>query len=263
MRFIHNFFQMFRKDNGAYFTYNLGVGFVRTAGVLFGIAALLFVYSQIAPPPVLRKLYKTPLTLENVYSDVRRTYSGRSRSYREKIVYKAHFTGDVEDFTQELTQEQYISMLKKEGTTRNYYVYQLIEGGIYEGGYYASELTTDGARVEYGKVHRRSSAYTAEVLSFYALLGALVIFGIGAGQEKLAMKYPRNDVELSGTAITPEQQAETDELMREFDEAFDKFQHNRQAGLPTSVPPRTDGKYRLEQRRDTDENRSDSEETDI
>ena len=66
--------------------------------------------------------------------------------------------------------------------------------------------------------------------------------GFGLRQERLGMKYPRTDVGHDEFALTPADRAEVDELLHEFDEAYEKFKANRAAGLPTSEPPRTDGK---------------------
>ena len=96
------------------------------------------------------------------------------------------------------------------------------------------------AQKEYNATH--TDNLFGLIAAWLSGIGVFVI-GIGLGEERLAMKYPRTDVDISENAIvSAEEKAYTDELLKEFDEAFEKFQANKAAGLPTSEPPRTDGK---------------------
>lgn len=125
IRLLHNFFQMYRKDNGAHFTYNIGVGFVRAGTTALLMALVLFV------------------------------------KYKSGEMYF----------------DWWISVL---------------------------------------------------VLS-------LVLLGVGLGQERLAMKYPRTDVDLDKKDLVVVSEKQMDELMKEFDIAYQKVMHNRDP-----VPPPTD-----------------------
>ena len=125
IRLLHNFFQMFRNDSGAHFTYNIGVWFVRAGTAMFLIAAALFVNFMLND-------------------------------------YEWH---------------SWIGLL---------------------------------------------------ILS-------IVTFVIGFGQERLAMKYPRTDVDLDKKDLVVVSEKQMDELMKEFDIAYQKVMHNRDP-----VPPPTD-----------------------
>ena len=132
-RSLHNFFQMFKKDSGAHFTYNLGVWFVRVGAALFLSAAALYVRFMIE---------------------------------------ETHWSS-------------WLSVL---------------------------------------------------------LISILLLF-LGAKQERLAMKYPRTDVGLDKNDLVVIGKKQMDELMKEFDEAYQKVMHNREP-----VPTPADGKKPCEER---------------
>ena len=241
-RFIHNSLQTLKKDNGAHFTYNMGVGFVRFGVFLFLFAAVIFGLSFIHFGTDLKYLGKTKVTMTNIYSKYHRSSRSRSSGYYKYI---ASFTFDYDNknykTSQYITKDNY-SVLSKLDNVDNFTMnlYSDSDNTVYLSLY---DLKT--AKKDYCKANPTGSV---GVYAIYLCYIAFPIWLIGLGQERLAMKYPRNDVDLNGTSLTPAEQKEQDDLMKEFDEAFEKFQQNKAAGLPTSVPPRSDDKHRLEKK---------------
>lgn len=77
--------------------------------------------------------------------------------------------------------------------------------------------------VEYDPYTEMSQFYL-QVLIPILLIG-LAILLIGIREERIAMKYPRNDVEISETAIVLSEE-ETDDLLEEFDREYKKQHPN-------------------------------------
>lgn len=242
-RFIHNSLQTLKKDNGAHFTYNMGVGFVRLGVFLFLLAAVIFGLSFIHFGTSLKYLGSTTVTMTDIYSKYYHSSRSRSTGYY-KFVASFEFDFDNKSYntTQYITEDNYSELTKSDADSFKMNIYSDQDNTVY-----LSLYDPNTAKKDYCKANPTGSF---GVYAVYLCYIAFPIWLIGLGQERLAMKYPRNDVDVNGTSLTPAEQKEQDDLMREFDEAYEKFQQNKAAGLPTSVPPRTDGKYRLEQHRD-------------
>lgn len=189
MKLVHNLIQMFRRDNGAYFTYNLGVGFVRASGITIILVVLLFIYSRLAPPPALKLLYKDRFSISEARAvNAPLTFTRFfTQDFKDYIVV---FTNEENTYKQYVTEDRFLDYSKREGQTSAFNVYQEAEGNII----FLTPLEKKAAEYEFGRRHMRISAYVASAASGYLLILAAALFGIGARQERLAMKYPRSDV---------------------------------------------------------------------
>lgn len=185
---IHNFFQMFRKDKGAHFSYNIGVFFVRVSFVLFVIGMFGLLYVLISPGPELE-------SLGMAYAKVRDTYIADEIAEPHYIVdFEVSFiSGGTVVHKQEVGKSVY--PMYKELVGQEAELYGLYRG-VSEDLIYVTKSSLFDARREYGKAHismLRQLVYMAVIL---CLPLGLIIFLVGAGQERLAMKYPRSDVPL-------------------------------------------------------------------
>ena len=236
-RIFHNALQTLKKDSGAHFAYNLGVSFVRFGAVLLGAAAIMGFVFIFNPLDFLKYRFDTQAVISNMHTEtIEYTGSrgGISYSYRYHVGFNAEVAGAQVYIDQTVPHSVYKSY-EKQGRDA------CIDVKLYKSrntGLYVSRRGWFPAQLEYGRTH---PAATAGIIAFWLAIASLPVIGFGLNQERLGMKYPRTDIDLNGTALVPEDD-ETGELMKEFDEAFERYQANKAAGLPTSEPPRTDGK---------------------
>ena len=87
-------------------------------------------------------------------------------------------------------------------------------------------------------IDRDSAEIFGEILLIFTIIGA-ILFLIGLREERLAMKYPRNDVDIKETAIVLSGD-ETDDLIDEFDREYKKQHRNWLEDPPEYAHPRGD-----------------------
>ena len=253
-RLIHNMLQTLKKDDGAHFSYNLGVSFVRLGAVILGAAfILLLVYFLNIPDFIMPRGDVTASVSDTRVTDQRRI-RGRGIEYainQYHVTFSCKTSGGTAVFVEQLVPEkQYWEYRDTGGESLSARLYASGRNGLY-----VSRKGWLGAQFEYNRAHREPLVLP---IAFWTFIASVSVIGFGLNQERLGMKYPRTDVELSENAIvSAEDQAYTDELLKEFDEAFEKFQANKAAGLPTSEPPRrkksADEPLRLEKHDDDNE----------
>lgn len=187
---------MFRKDSGAHFTYNLGVGILRWS-VMFLLWALLIAaeWFFLSSP---KFVYEATVEV----GSVKTVRAGDD-------IYTATFEILSKDETV-YTHTQYITggVRKKLGEHNflgdTYHIYRLKGRGIRAG-------------EEYGEYISRNSELVAEWQYFFATPGArppvhtwgiwvslgisVLLFIIGRRQIKLSMKYPRSDVPFGSSGL--------------------------------------------------------------
>ncbi len=253
-RFIHNSLQTLKKDDGAHFAYNLGVSFVRFGAALLGVAVLLWLVCITNPADLLGYKGKTQAAVTYLYTE-KIEYRGSRGS--TQIIMKYHVIFDCTIGSTHAVAEQTVprsvySKYEKIGLNTVFpaRLYHSDDTGLY-----VTKCLPLIAQFEYGRTHELAFA---GLFGVWCAMGAAGLIGFGLNQERIGMKYPRTDVNLNSTSLTlPDE--EVDELLKEFDEAFEKFQANKAAGLPTSEPPRTDrGKQKPDEEQLRLEDRQDS-----
>lgn len=192
---VYNFFNMFHKDKGAHFTYNMGVSMMRM-GLLFFIAAVavtvLFILSD---SPSIR-------VRDNIMAYVTDCREEKQSGVTVGVV--SFYVEDSEGRVSQVTQNCAASNLA-------YYQEQLTFGNrcqytryrIAGRDDYISYHRPFTVRSEYfwayPDVAKPVPVWTAGV----AFLLMLMFFYIGSREIRVSMKYPRNDVpeELSGAPV--------------------------------------------------------------
>ena len=93
-------------------------------------------------------------------------------------------------------------------------------------------------QVAISDLDKEAADILGELLLIFLIIGVTLLL-IGLREERLAMKYPRNDVEISETAIVLSEE-ETDDLMDEFDREYKKQHRNWLEDPPEYDHPRGD-----------------------
>ncbi|MCR5123399.1 MAG: hypothetical protein K6B74_13385 [Ruminococcus sp.] len=229
---IHNALQTLKKDDGAHFSYNLGVSFVRLGAVLLCAAVLLALAFIINPTDLLSSKGKTQASVTRLHVE---RYERRGSGQIINIYYVQFdcTIGDTHAVVEQTVPSLVYSKYGKIGMN-NVFPARLYYSD--KSGLYITKHLAPLAQLEYGRTHELAFA---GMIAVWCAMGATGLIGFGLNQERLGMKYPRTDVSLNDTSLTlPDE--DVDELLKEFDEAYDKFMANKAAGLPTSEPPRTD-----------------------
>jgi hypothetical protein len=148
--------------------------------------------------------------------------------------YTADFHGTYSDGTN-FTLEQYV-------TESQYQAYTAVQGGnpipmiLYktssEGEYFLSRNVHRTAVKEYRTSNPtlKLKSTTIKIAAWFFLFGASVFAGIGGHEIRLSKKYPRSDILSASEKFAAEQ--ERDELLKEFDAAYEKYMAREKIGLP-------------------------------
>lgn len=234
MRLFNNFLRLFKKDNGAHFTYNLGVGFMRISAVLIAAAGILALFAAVRPGDT-PEFYGT--VKASVYDTDCVRHSSSYRSRRGRTRHRVYYTYTVKFKGTYSNGEEFVH--KQYADKELYRIYSAQIGGaptamnMYvseDGNYYITSKTGKEAAKEYRRVNSSISANLSLLIAGYTLAAAAVSACIGLGQIRLSMKYPRTDVPLTDTQLA--EQKQTDDLMEEFERAYAKRQARLKAGLP-------------------------------
>lgn len=189
---------MLRKDSGAHFTYNLGVGLVRTS-LLFLLWGLLILTEWYVIGNPSFKFEGTvgisPINVDLTYSEygncpVELVATRRNKSTVRFVQYASHETARF-----------YNSHLNT--VVGEYNLYHLTGTGKNSGreiGYFATNKGKLGAQWQYYFLTPDTHAPVQTWAIWISFAVSLLLFLMGRRQIRLAMKYPRNDVpvELAG-----------------------------------------------------------------
>lgn len=248
-RFFHNFLNSLRKDSGAHFTYNLGVGFVRVGVLLLLAAAVLFVCSFIHPGVSLECIGETDARLMGIWR-VNDAFTGIEviddafPTYRYYFVVKYCFSYSEYDYDNEhehscyITREmfeEYVDLDLESVIHLN--IYENVSELNYYPGYFFSPDGTAKAEQEMRRANPTTLVSGSSV--FWVLMLAFPVLLIGFGEERLAMKYPRSDVVIGETALVLSEE-DTDDLMDEFNREYSKYHRDWLADPPEYDHPRGD-----------------------
>lgn len=217
---------MFRKDSGAHFTYNLGVGMIRLSLAFFLWALVIVAEWFFLSSP--KFVYESTVSAELTETEA----LGNG-------VYTATFLVQPRDGTPDYEHTQYAT----EG-----FIDANSGESIFGDGYKVYSLKGRGIKSgrSYGRFISRSSSLIAEWQYFFAVPGArppvqtwgiwvslalsVLLFMIGRRQIGLSMKYPRSDVEVGETAIVTAEDDPVD-LLGEFEREYRRT-HRNWAELP-------------------------------
>ncbi len=210
-RRIHNLRMMLRKDSGAHFTYNLGVGFLRTGLLLLLAAAALFVCSRYNMLMSLSYAGEADAELMGYwhYFDAPFFIPGPDDIFADEryyLVLRFSLSGEVHEVMNYVSEDTYEAF--KEKDLKSFTHLNVYKTAPEYGGYYLSEKNKSEALREARRARKPNKTGTNTSLVF--LIIALPLILIGIREERLAMKYPRSDVpiEISGLPVpvydTPE-----------------------------------------------------------
>lgn len=232
MTIFNNFVHLFKKDDGAHFSYNLGVSLMRGGVVVLALSLIAAFYYLFQPNVRLEYVDSAKAQVTGTDVDVIRSsgrYGRRHRSTRSIHIYYVTFTGEFSSgkpfvITQSVSKELYQDYF-------NYLNSSELDFQVYKENInnhlYLSRQSGRKAKREYCEDHKSLSANLARLLFWILLFISIVIFSAGIREIKLGMKYPRSDVE-------PD--PELERAMKEFDEAYERHKARKKAGLSTSDP---------------------------
>lgn len=238
-RLIHNITQTLKKDSGAHFTYDLGVTFVRAGVAMLGLSLFVLVLSFFHFGKRLEYVGDVRSELLGVWQ-VEENHSDLNffRELFPKYFYYIVLGYDTGDRHSEKT--QYV-------TESNFEAYRGMGLGeiqkpmhMYESaheGYIFSLKDRKGAERDFREAY--PPIIDLRAISLWILILSLPVFFVGLGEERLAMKYPRNDVNIGETALVLSEE-ETDDLMEEFEREYSKHYRNWLKDPPENDRPRGD-----------------------
>ena len=193
---VYNFFRMFKKDSGAHFTYNLGVGLVRLS-LMFFLWALVIVgeWYFLSSPKFIRISYVSAKV-----SEVTETRTGKYVATLKVI------PEDGKTFEQvQFVTRSFAEMYEDENLAyEKFAMYRLVGRGNEKGKDYGTYISNLGKSLAEWQYYRAVPGSRPPVQTWgiwVSLVVSLVLFAIGRRQITLSMKYPRSDVpvEVSGT----------------------------------------------------------------
>ena len=190
---VYNFLRMFKKDSGAHFTYNLGVGMIRLS-LLFFLWALLIIgewFFLSSPRFEVRENVKVRLLASYPVED---GYMAEFEVYRDNELGKT-----VAEY---VTQGMLTSFRNDPYLIDDYVVYDLYGRGIDTGVYYGSFLSKGITKIAEWQYYLATPDARPPVQTWgiwLSLLISAVMFMIGRRQIRLSMKYPRSDVPVTVT----------------------------------------------------------------
>ena len=241
-RLIHNSLHTLKKDNGAYFTYNIGVGFVRAALLLIVAAVLVFSWYHFKLFAVLHYEGKTTATLKG-YWRVCENHSDIDwiNEHFAKYHYYIVLEYDYATITEYVSEEtfNYYDDLAADQEDREFEGIPGLQMNVYStdsrfGNVYLSPKNISEATAE---CQASFPPAGAEKVSVWLIIIAVPLLLIGLKQQRLAMKYPRSDVDESGEtglSVVPEQDG--GDLPTEPGDPFAAFGQNTDM-LPGAVAP--------------------------
>ncbi len=224
---------MFKKDSGAHFTYNLGVGFMRLWLLLF-IISLLLIY------PIITQPSNTLVFEDRVSVDLSKSYIsertaiGKNKDGEFHIFSKAHYYVELSVTSSDGTKFKHLEEVGhdtyrafKETDSSHPHTYNMYRSTLFNT-YYISPLEPEKVLKEFKKTHPTTISTVLTVLFIITTLASLISLAVGIRQIRVAMKYPRNDVPFDSKEIVLADENSPppptyDELMEEFDEAYKKY----------------------------------------
>lgn len=221
MGFFQLIFDQFKKDDGAHFTHNLGVSFLRIGVIAIILSIICAAYYKIQPDSQMTLDPKSKVVYTNVECKQRKyryTHRGRTKTRTRKYYY-AHFicvNEKDEEFEinyQPISRKQY-SEYRHLTKFDNFKIYDAQKLGVK----YATPKTGKAALNE---LHENSPTMTALMvknIGFILMIAGLFMSYKGIREKKLAKEYKRADYVPTQEEVRKSQ--EKDDIMREFDEAY-------------------------------------------
>ena len=220
--FIHNFFHTFKKDKGAHFAYNLGVGLVRTGMLLVAIGLAVFVVSRSLNS--FRLIYVEEV---KAFVKVERIPSEPDDQIQYNDTFIAHFdctgsNGSQFHVDEIITYEMYNSFLEYSAVRmpQHYQLYKVVFNKRPDEELYVTEQSKTNTMLEYAQCHEETLPLSLAGM-WVLFVVSLLMFIMGRKQMSLGLKYPRNDVPevIAGVPeVVPEGEREnrekTDEKVR-------------------------------------------------
>lgn len=235
-RLFHNVLQSFRKDGGAHFTYNIGVSFVRTGAVIIGVSLLIFGLSFLHLGSRLR--YDSDIRVEITGSEIIRYKDNWLINlvlprFRYRVDFRYEENGLQHDRRQFVTKEEYNGYVElSELSSFTLKRYKADDGSDYLS-IYDHKLAERAYREVYPSLGFK-------LFAFWVFAAGLPILLIGLGEERLAMKYPRSDVNIGDTSIVLHEEA-ADDLLGEFEREYSRTHRNWAADPPAGENSDGDG----------------------
>ncbi len=186
---------MFKKDSGAHFTYNLGVGIIRLS-LMFFLWALVIAgeWYFLSSPKFIRIAYVN-VKVTDVIETRTGLYVATMRVMTE--------SGETFDQTQYVT-AAFADLYREEKMEyESFVMYRLVGRGNESGKSYGTYISNLGRNLAEWQYYRAVPGARPPVQTWgiwVSLLVSLILFAIGRRQIRLSMKYPRSDVpvEVSG-----------------------------------------------------------------
>ena len=203
VRAVYNYFRMLRKDSGAHFTYNLGVGLVRVSLLFFLWGALIFAEWYVLGNPAFTLESNAQITVIKV-APVEPADRGHIKGLRASFLAERLDNGEKIEMTQFVSYEmgEYYAVHLNENIGE-FNLFSLTGTGKNSGkdmGWYIAQKPKFSAEWEYYFSTPGAHAPVQTWAIWVSFAVSLVLFLMGRRQIRLSMKYPRSDVpvELSG-----------------------------------------------------------------
>ena len=231
-RFFHNFLQSFRKDSGAHFTYNLGVGCVRAGAVIIGAALLLFGLSFLHLGGRLH--YDSDIRASITDMEIIRHKDNWLLNlvmpkFRYRVDFEFEINGDKREVRQYVSENEYrgyVDLSELPSMPMRCYITD-------DGRFYLSMLEQGSAEKEYRSEY---PTHDFKIAAFWVFIIGLPVLLVGLGEERISMKYPRSDVVIRDTSIVLSGE-DTDDLLGEFEREYRKTHRNWLTDPPDNEPP--------------------------
>lgn len=231
MRTLHNILRRFKKDDGAHFTYNLGVSFLRLSVVVFIVGLVALFFSFMLPSVGLTYGGKVMARVDSTKCDWVRVSMSDRWDYTYGVGFICEFVDrrkgtDTFYCTQATTKRLYDKYHGMEGGDKLVYnIYYSLNGGSY-----ITKKRWLFAAIEYCSSNLRYGYSSLYMISYTIMFASVVPLVIGIHQQQVSMKYPRSDVP-DGINTNALQEIETEELMKEFDEAYARYNAKKKFGF--------------------------------
>lgn len=220
MGFFQLIFDQFKKDDGAHFTHNLGVSFMRTGVILIILGIIFSMYYSTQPGNNITLDPNVKVTNVQLKHEQTRSRGRKGRS-RTRHYYYATFTCESSNgdtftvYKQPLTRKAYKSYLSIPDTS--YGMFRAYDSNYYKNKYITTK-TGSAAVKEYHETMPTIAASFSRILGALGLLGGAFILYRGVHEKKRAAGFKRTDYVPTQEEVRKSQ--EKDDIMREFDEAY-------------------------------------------